>query len=160
MKVEGIISVMKDFVRYHIQNNSIYLDQGFTPGNYESLRNKYEFLTNEQGDTLKTADGKYYRCTSGSPYRVSVTEVGPTGMTVRDARGNVRQVLTSGGLYNLQAREYWVNNGSDINKANQIVNSSTAVVQAINGPLFFDEKQFKYIPRRLEDIEFVKQRRK
>ena len=153
---EEMMSVMRDFVRYHIQNNSIYLDNGFATGNYESLKNKMEPTTNEQGES-QNADGAYY-CISGSPYRVTVNSVSPTAMTITDAMGNTRNVITSGGLYNLQVREYWLN-GTNINNANTIQNSSTAVIHAIDGPLLFDENQFTYIPRQIIADNFVKQRR-
>lgn len=143
---EEMMYVMKDFIRYHIQNNSIYLDNGFNTGNYESLKNKMELTTNEAGES-QTADGAYY-CISGSPYRINVSSVSPTAMTVTDAMGNTRNVISHNGMYNLQAREYWLNT-TNVNNAKLLTNSSTAVVQAIDGPLFFDKDQFTYIPRQI-----------
>ena len=143
---EEMMYVMRDFIRYHIQNNSIYLDNGFKTGNYESLKNKMELTTNEQGES-QNADGAYY-CISGSPYRINVSSVSPSAMTVTDVMGNTRNVITHNGMYNVQAREYWLNS-TNVNNAQTLTNSSTAVVHAIDGPLFFDKDQFTYIPRQI-----------
>lgn len=143
---EEMMSVMRDFIRYHIQNNSIYLDNGFNTGNYESLKNKMELTTNEAGES-QTADGAYY-CISGSPYRITVNSVSPSAMTITDAMGNTRNVITHAGLYNVQAREYWLNT-TNVNNATTLTNSSTAVIHAIDGPLLFDADQFTYIPRQI-----------
>ena len=145
---EELMSVMRDFVRYHIQNNSIYLDNGFATGNYESLRNKME-LTTKNGQEQDPETGAYY-CISGSPYRINVSSVSPTAMTIRDVMGNTRNIITSGGLFNMQAREYWLK-GTNVNSANSLENSSTVVVHAIDGPLFFDKDQFIYVPRKIVD---------
>ncbi len=149
-KAFEMMSVIRDFVRYHIQNNSIYLDEGFATGNYESLKNKME--PTEQDGQAQDANGNYY-CISGSPYRIGVSEVNTGGMTISDAMGNTRKVITSGGLYNMQAREYWLNSGT-INSANSISNSSSAVVHAIDGPLLFDKDQFTYVPRTIIEENF------
>ena len=143
---EEMMYVMRDFCRYHIQNNSIYLDNGFATGNYESLKNKMELTTNEAGES-QNADGAYY-CISGSPYRINVSSVSPTAMTITDAMGNTRNIITHDGLYNVQAREYWLNT-TNVNNAQTLTNSSTAVVHAIDGPLLFDKDQFTYIPRQI-----------
>ena len=143
---EEMMYVMRDFCRYHIQNNSIYLDNGFATGNYESLKNKMELTTNEAGES-QNADGAYY-CISGSPYRINVSSVSPTAMTITDAMGNTRNIITHDGMYNVQAREYWLNT-TNVNNAQTLTNSSTAVVHAIDGPLLFDKDQFTYIPRQI-----------
>ena len=51
-------------------------------------------------------------------------------------------------MYNVQAREYWLNT-TNVNNAQTLTNSSTAVVHAIDGPLLFDKDQFTYIPRQI-----------
>lgn len=80
-------------------------------------------------------------------------------MTITDAMHNTRHIITSGGMYNLQGREYWLNN-KDVTKATKIMNSSSLVVHAIDGPLFFDKDQFTYVPREIVADDFIKQRRK
>ena len=136
-------------MRYHIQNNSIYLDNGFNTGNYESLRNKIEF-TDKDGKTQNEETGAYY-CLSGSPYRITVNSVNSSAMTITDAMGHTHNVVTSGGLYNLQAQEYWI-------KGSNVENTSSVVVHAIDGPLLFDADQFTYVPKEII-ADNVKQRR-
>ena len=152
-----IKSVMRDFVRYHIQNNSIYLDNGFATGVYESLKNKMEPQLDENGNLQYNSKGELL-CMSGSPYRIKVSAVDPSAMTLRDAMHNTVHVVTTKSttgnwMYNLQGREYWFK--SD----NTLVNSSSLVVQAIDSPLFYDDDQFTYVPRAIIDDSSVKQRR-
>jgi len=164
---QEIIHVMRDFVRYHIQNNAVYLDNGFITGQYESMRNKLELAYGEDGYPRKfDEDGKalsygttaydesiIYGYISGSPYRININTVNPSAMTITDAMGYTIHILTSGGLYNMQAREYWLGNSltnstsNDIEKATHIMNSSSVVLHAVDRPLLFDKDQFKYVPR-------------
>ncbi len=164
---QELLQVVRDFIRYHIQNNSIYLDQGFVASQYESMRNKYEIAYDEDGHPIKCdSDGQklnygtsaydastIYGYISGSPYRIDVNSVSPGGMTLTDAMNNTVHVITSGGLYNMQAREYWLgssannSSSSDIEKVNYLLNSSSVVVHAVDRPLFFDADQFKYVKR-------------
>ena len=172
---EEIRSIWRDFVRYHIQTNSIYLDEGFNPGAYESTRTLFQLQ-----DTIidgvetykdKDADG-YYDCLSGSPYRIHVNSVSPTSISITDEMGNTQTIsLRSDGLYNLQAREYWLGNEnagvSSVDNATNIANSSSAVVHAIDHPLYYnydpswettDPKkfavdQFHYVPREIVNNE-------
>ncbi len=172
-----IKKVMQDFVRYHIQNNSIYLDQGFQTGEYESLRNKYEIAYREDGypkkynesgtelspGTTAYEESEIYGYISGSPYRINVISVDPSSMTFRDAMNHDIHVVTTKStngnwLYNLQAREYWLKAGTSTTLST-IVNSSSVVIQGVDRPLRFDSNQFKYVPRHIENDESVKQRR-
>ena len=109
-------------------------------------------LTEKNGSQQNPETGAYY-CISGSPYRINVTSVSPTAMTVRDAMGNTRNIITSGGLFNMQAREYWLK-GTNVNSANSLENSSTVVVHAIDGPLLYDAEQFIYVPREIISDDF------
>lgn len=106
-----ILEVMLDFVKYHIQDNSLFIDEGFRGGEYEtgkteliSAVNVYEnvdqieyigedsvciagtdtFLLAEIFDdgTITYYTGEY---TPGRPYKLNV-QVSPTGMTVTDCR--------------------------------------------------------------------------
>ena len=157
-EAEKIMAVMRDFIRYHIQNNSMYLDDGFATGNYESLKNKLEQVVDSLGNPEMSTDGTKYKVISGSPYRISINNVGKGGMSITDAMGNTHNVITSGGLYNMQAREYWLS-GTDIEKATTIANSSTIVVHAVDGPLLYDKDQFTYIPREIVADDFTKRRK-
>lgn len=149
-----IQEVMLDFVKYHIQDNSLFLDQGFNTGEYYSGKTaliKSTQADEETGTVYET--GKY---TPGRPYKIHVESVSSTGMTIRDNVGNERHVITDGGLYNMMAREYWYNGTTNARPyQTQLDNSSFVVVHAIDGPLIYadgkhnDETQFKYKYREL-----------
>ncbi len=160
---DSVLSVMLDFVKYHIQDNSIYVDKGFNGGAYESAKVSVTY-SEQQGGWVP-----------GRPYtlRVNVT---PTSMTVTDVSGETHNVLTgtsSNGLplHNIQAREYWLggtldmygNQGdvTDFDRAEGINNTSSAVVHVIDGPLVYDkDTQFQYIYKKFVDPNKAKPRRK
>lgn len=149
-----IQEVMLDFVKYHIQDNSLFLDQGFDTGEYYSGKTaliKATQADEETGNVYET--GKY---TPGRPYKIHVESISNTGMTIKDNVGNTRHVETKGGLYNMMAREYWYNGSANARPyQTQLDNSSFVVVHAIDGPLIYadgkhgDETQFKYKYREL-----------
>ena len=106
-----VLEVMLDFVKYHIQDNSIYIDEGFQSGEYETGKtemiaavNVYENVDKidyigedsvllDSAATYKLAqkfdDGTitYYtgEYTPGRPYKLKVN-VSANGMTVTDCR--------------------------------------------------------------------------
>lgn len=162
-----IKEVMLDFVKYHIQDNSIYADQGFVTGEYETGKTELIRATNVKEDAKeadlesydivvkdgrkeisKNDDGtytiQYYtgKYSPGRPYKISVKEVSPSGITIADNAGNTRHVIMTKGLYNLMAREYWFTGSSAIRNPweSQIDNSSAVVVHAIDGALLYDSK--------------------
>ena len=59
-------------------------------------------------------------------------------MTIADQLGNVRNVNTSNGLFNMIGREYWIQ-GTTNNDL--IYNASDVVVHQIDGALFYDKAQ-------------------
>ena len=143
-----IREVMLDFLKYHIQDNSLFLDQGFETGEYYSGKTALIPATDSKDDGTIYETGDY---TPGRPYKIVVENLSSTGMTVRDYIGNVRHVVTNGGLYNMMAREYWYKGASNATPYNtDLDNSSFVVVHAIDGPLIYadgnhnDETQFKY----------------
>ena len=118
-------AVMKDFVLYHLQEQSLFLDKGFKSGYYTSLVSKY----------FKEYDDSYEETTlPGSPYRMRIY-VDNKSLTITDARGNKIHVVTQPGLYNIMANEYWI--GSDM-----IKHESFVAVHAIDKPLRFSSRQF------------------
>lgn len=116
---EGI-QQMKDelnaFLRYHIQDNSLYIGMDYTnEGGSDTFTRNYETaIMNEETQ-------KFYTL------KVNMT---PTGIQLTDLKGNVRNVQTATGYYNLSAREYWFN-GTNLGT------SAFAVIHQIDGPLFF-----------------------
>jgi len=155
---EHIRYIMRDFVKYHVQSNSVYVDGGFSTGEYESSRAKLDYQLDDNGNRTMNSDSTAYQCISGSPYRITVTSVDGSGMTLRDAMGNTVNVVTTPGLYNISAREWWLDN-EDISKATSIQNSSSLVVHAVDRPLLFDAEQFKYVPRSVISGDDVKRRK-
>ena len=155
---EHVKSIMRDFVKYHIQSNSIFVDGGFLPSEYESQKARLDYVLDETtGEKIITADG-LYEVTAGAPYRIKVTSVSTSGIELQDAVGNVAKVQTTGGLYNLQGREYWLN-GTNPERASSLENSSTVVVHAIDRPLMYSKDQFIYVPVKVVADESVKQRK-
>ena len=112
-----------DFLRYHIQDNAIYIGQGPVDGRYETSK-------------LNATTKKFYSLKVNSDNQ---------NMTVSDAvHAEPRHVLKSEGLYNNMCREYLYSN-SDKEKAvtGNLYSSSYAVVHLIDGPLLFSESQLE-----------------
>lgn len=143
-----LMEAMLDFVKYHIQDNSIYVDNGFASGEYESGKTeliKSTSVNEETGET--TWSGKY---SPGRPYKLNV-KVSADGISVTDCRngydpnthqslgGHTAKVIKEEGYYNLMAREYWYQSGSKISNPQsvQLNNSSAVVVHGIDSPLIY-----------------------
>lgn len=156
--VDSLKEVLLDFVKYHIQDNSIFVDAGFASGEYESGKTELIKSTTVDETTGETTwNGTY---SPGRPYKLNVN-VSSSGLTVTDKMGNVRHVITTPGMYNIMAREYW-NKGTSATAQPYTVNldnSSFAVIHAIDGPLFFDApNQFKYEYKKLYQDTSAKRR--
>ena len=99
---------IEKFLKYHIQDNSLYIGQGkIAEADYET--SAYE---------INGADNTISYC------RLTV-EGDDSHLTVKDAAGNKRNVLKNGGLYNLMAREYQYNT-ADVASASEIYTTSYA----------------------------------
>jgi len=109
--------VMLDFVKYHIQDNSIFIDNGFDNGNYE---------------TAKTNPA------TGRSFKLTVT-TDNTQMTVKGIC-TPSQPINQSKMYNQMAREYWLNN-NNVQSASMLETSSSVVLHAIDHPLLY-----KYYP--------------
>ena len=113
-----------NFVRYHIQDNSVFI----------GAKDTY----------AESAEGTRYETAKLNPLnnRFFALEVklnnGSRTMTVKDQLGNIREVMTAGGLYNLMCREYWFSGGRAGSTGRSINSASDAVVHQINGVLLFD----------------------
>ena len=109
-------------MRWKIQDNSLYIGQGnIEEADYET--SAYE---------INGADNTISYC------RLTVKGDG-SHLSVTDAAGNKRNVLTNGGLYHLMAREYQYNT-KDVASASEIYTSSYAVVHQIDGPLIWEKE--------------------
>lgn len=132
-----IQEAMLDFVKYHIQTKSIYIDNGFESGKYESAKTSLASAT-DMAENVKPEDidiaankitikGKQYDIKSlealnddGTRSVVYYTGMFSPGgaylinvhnsasdMTVTDNIGNTHKVVMDEGCYNVQAQEYW-----------------------------------------------------
>lgn len=143
-----ILEVMLDFVKYHIQDNSIFIDKGFDSGEYESGKTELIKSTNVDEETgIVSWSGKY---SPGRPYKLRVN-VSESGLSVTDCRygydptthaylgGNTANVVMKEGMYNLMAREYWYTSSGKITAPwnVSIENSSAVVIHGIDAPLIF-----------------------
>lgn len=134
-----IKEAMLDFVKYHIQDNSIFVDEGFVSGEYESGKTeliKSISVDEETGEEVWS--GKF---SPGRPYKINVN-VSASGIELVDAEGKSHNVITKPGLYNIMAREYWFGSSSVVRNPweVQLNNSSAVVVHAIDSALFYDSK--------------------
>lgn len=107
-----------NFLRYHIQDNALYIGASPEKGDYETA-------------VIDPATKRFYRIAAES-----------TGdaITLRDNAGNYSHVVTTDeNLYNLMAREYQYNT-KDAADANMIETSSSAVIHLIDRPLSYKKK--------------------
>jgi uncharacterized surface protein with fasciclin (FAS1) repeats len=117
--LQGIIN---NFLRYHIQDNSLMLGAQPASGPYESMMRDSE---------------------TGRFLQLNVTQTGKTAaeatLTVKDLQGNTRTVLKNDTHFNNICREYWFKGDDD--KTQQIYFVSGAVVHQIDGPLLYQKKE-------------------
>jgi uncharacterized surface protein with fasciclin (FAS1) repeats len=116
---DSLTDVVNKFLKYHIQDNSIYIGSGSSNGNYETA------------------------CMNSTTHRFFNLHVAANndGISITDNAGNVRHVTDNTNLRNLMAREYQYNN-KDVTNADQIETSSFAVVHQIDKPLMYSNTQF------------------
>ncbi len=113
------------FVRYHIQDNSVLI--GGAP---ETDANGNEITSNNyESMMVNPSNGRFY------PLGVSWSN---SAMTVKDVIGNVRHVIKNPGTYNQICREYWFS-GSGASRT--IYTTSDAVIQQIDGPLYYSSTE-------------------
>ena len=121
-----------DFVRYHVQDNSVAVNGApatDVQGNY-LLDNEYETMK------LNPENKRYFS--------LKVSQSGPHAangafINIEDVMGNKRRVVTDNkNLYNHFCREMWIETSGT---TRFIYNSSDAVVHQIDGALFFSADQ-------------------
>lgn len=128
---DSIKSVMLDFVKYHIQDNAIFVDNGFDAGRYES--GKTELIPSVDENFEK--NGNY---SPGRPYKITV-DPSASGITVTDNFGQCFDVSKEEGLFNIYAREYWYDGTTVSNPYSATLNnSSAAVIHGIDTPLIYN----------------------
>ena len=120
---DTIATVIHNFVRYHFQDNSIYV--GGTP----VCSTKYET------GKLNPKTNRFYS--------VTVT-ASANDLSVTDQLGNERKLVKTDGLWNKACREYWLS-GKSTATTRTIYTSSNAVVHQIDGCLLFDSS-LQFVP--------------
>ena len=125
-----------DFLRYHIQDFSVYMGQGTVSGRYETSK-------------LNPENKKFFSL---------AVDADNSHISVTDALHHERHVLTSNAaLYNNMCREYLFTNRDPENAASgNLYSSSYAVVHLIDGPLFFSDSQlvpFDWTPGKTKSKE-------
>ncbi len=121
-----------NFVKYHIQDNSVFIGGNPVSGV------KYET------STLNPKNKRFYS--------ITVT-ADDNRLIIEDLQGNTHRVLTSGGLYNLMGREYWIQNANNQNHNEMLYNASDVVVHQIDSPLLYDESQLTSWKEEIEGIK-------
>ena len=110
-----------NFVRYHIQDNAVYI--GATPVDGELY----------ETSKLNTQSQRFYSLRIVSDDNSMTVGYGPSEQA---KLANTHRVMTESGLYNLMCREYWLRG----DKEGRTINSSSdAVVHLIDGTLLYDE---------------------
>ena len=135
-KYQEYTEKINNFLRYHIQDNALFIGADNTTGNDSfdgdgTAKTEYETAFIDYIDKSVSREKTFQKLT------VKTDKQG-SSLIVKDKAGNERRVMTEkAGLFNLMAREYTYQN-SDKSKANIIHNSSTAVIHLIDGPLLIE----------------------
>lgn len=127
---------LERFIRYHFQDNSVFVDNHSFNGVYQSATQKKDDLSTHFG----TFKNKYYK--------IGVN-TSPNSITLTTESNKTAHVLTTGGLYNIMTRDFVFSNkpsafknvdgtgtGSDF-ASSLIYTSSTAVIHQIDNVLGF-----------------------
>ncbi len=113
-----------DFLRYHIQDNALYLGAQHEAGEFETslinekTRRFYMLHSELKDDVIEVKDG------TGKVHTVKK-------VTYVDESGKEQP------LYNIQAREY-LYNGNDARKATELYTTSSAVIHLIDGAMSYE----------------------
>jgi hypothetical protein len=125
---DSLKNQLKDFIRYHIQDNSVYCNSEFKAG--------YD----EQGNTATVANYETAYMNKNQQF-VKLEVKGGTDITIKDAGGNTRHVVkgtsvTGKPLFNIMCREYEYNKSAVSNVGDtQLETSSYVVIHQIDGAL-------------------------
>ena len=129
-KAELYTRQINEFLRYHIQDNALFIGADNTTGNDAA---------NADGTSTTEFETAFIDKKSKTFNKLAIiTDKAGSSISIKDKAGNTRRVMTEkNGLYNLMAREYTYNSSSK-SSATIIHNSSSAVVHLIDGPLLIE----------------------
>jgi uncharacterized surface protein with fasciclin (FAS1) repeats len=113
LKALTLATTITEFLKYHIQDNSITVDKRDVSGQFE---------TASMNKLLKVF------------YTIDVTATNNGEISITDLKGNTRHVVKSNNLYNLIAREYQYNNANPEN-AQTLFSTADVIIHEIDGPL-------------------------
>lgn len=113
---DSLTNEIELFLKYHIQDNAFYVGQGSDDGEFETSAYKVD-----------NSNLSYYKLK---------TKISNEGIQLTDGTGATHNVVTSGKLYNIMAREYQYDT-PDASRAKNIYTSSFAVIHQIDGTLQF-----------------------
>lgn len=123
------VEAINDFIRYHFQNNSVYVDNSVKGGEYGTA----------SSDTLGIA---HKLTVHGGANQFTVTDRAGETITISgnpvDANGNAATKNSHGKMFNKMTRDYvFKNDATKVNfiLTNEISTSSFAVVHEIDNPL-------------------------
>ena len=127
-KYKEYTSKINNFLRYHIQDNSIFIGADNVSAN----------ATLDDDGTTANSETAYIHTEKNNKIfkRLTVTtDKAGSFISIKDEVGNTRQVKTDNKkLYNLMATEFIYNN-DDKSTASSIRSTSSAVIHLIDGPL-------------------------
>lgn len=114
---------IQNFLRYHIQDNSVYIGGEAVNGvRYETGK-------------LNPENKRFFS--------LEVTASNSAMTVIDQINAEPRKVMTEGGLYNITCREYWMTKQGGTSKLinRMLMSSSNAVVHQINDVLLYDKEQ-------------------
>lgn len=117
IKVYDMINAIREFIRYHFQNVSVYADKTVDGGDYATFHS----------DDLGVAQ------------KLEVTFSTPDQFTVKDGANIPHVIGANGKLTNVMTRDYWFKSDRT-SKNNAIATSSFCVVHEIDQPLYMNAK--------------------
>lgn len=117
--------VIENFLRYHIQDNALFIGAAPESGDFETA-------------LIDPSTKRFYRISAESTGSEIILR--DNAWTANDEPARVLHSVEYEGCYNLMAREYQYN-GKDARTVNEIATSSSAVIHLIDKPLSYKKKQ-------------------
>lgn len=115
---DSLTLIINNFLKYHIQDNSVYIGSGDIKGNFETA------IINPVTNQFRKLD----------------VEANNSGIQIIDGAGDTAHVVNNPTICNLMAREYQLNN-KDAASATEIETSAFAVIHQIDRPLMYSRVQ-------------------
>ncbi len=124
---QALITILSDFVRYHVQDHSVAI--GMAPEVNED--STYRNSSNYESMKRNLSTGRFVGLN---------VDFDNNQMTITDAAGNKRHVVKTNGLYNIISREYWFvpkDKKNDLTPT-RLFMASDVVMHQIDGALMYE----------------------